>query len=167
MHARLSVPVLIMLMACTGDRPRDDGDGTGHTVDSGAFLTDAGSTDAGSTDSGTSAGPCGESGICDLVVTNTQVVCSDHKVPVPLAATSTAPGTIDVVQEHVAQGCCPVFSATAQASLRTMNIDVSYDFSKDDCDCNCDLDVSYTLTQVPSDAFDLHAGDESVSVTVL
>ena len=124
--------------------------------------------DSSSTDDTATSAPCGESGSCDLTVTDAAYECNDADPGgESLSATVDTDGTVQVTHIDYGQGCCPTLSVTAQASPSTAELTASYDLAGDDCDCVCLLDLRYALSGVPSGAWTLLApGGASTTLTV-
>ena len=108
---------------------------------------------------------CGEDGICELVVTGLTISNVNPSTPHTISAVG-GPGRIAVVDEHMADGCCPDAAATATLSLRTGTITPDYALTNDVCDCFTGLTLSYTLESVPSGTWTIAHGGASTSVTV-
>ena len=113
-------------------------------------------------------GPCGESGICDIVASLASADCGGGPVPEQqLQATATMPGTVEVVHRAHSQGCCPSFDLSAELNLREgETIQVQYQLYDDFCDCICDLDLSYRLSGIPAGSWGLAAEDQQIEITV-
>lgn len=144
------------LLSCSpGSSQEDVSDSQGNTD------TNA-STDSG----GMGGGPCGESGICSLVVENEEVTdCLNQSTSTELSASFNESGGLDVTHVNAREGCCPEFSADAELSLRNDILEVGYTLANDNCDCVCSLNLAYTITGIPPDVgFTMWADGSTLSI---
>jgi hypothetical protein len=146
----------LSLLSCSpGSSQKDDSDSQ-DTVDTNT------NTDSG----GMGGGPCGESGMCNLVVENEEVTdCLNQNTSTELSASFNESGGLDVTHVNAKDGCCPEFNADAELNLRNSILEVGYTLVNDNCDCVCSLNLAYTITGIPPDVgFTMWAGGSTLSV---
>jgi hypothetical protein len=146
------------LLSCSPDSSQKDDSDSQDTVDTNTNTN----TDSG----GMGGGPCGESGICNLVVENEEVTdCLNQSTSTELSASFNESGGLDVTHVNAMEGCCPEFSADAELNLRNSTLEVGYTLVNDNCDCVCSLNLAYTITGIPPDVgFTMWAGGATLSV---
>ena len=156
MRSSAALFLLPFLASCTGET---------ETTDS---SSSSGQDSSESDTQGMGGGPCGEDGLCEIVVTSAELTgCEgDTGQTGELSATSSAAGTLDVVHLGAADGCCPDFEVTAELNLGDDNLTANYAFTNDFCDCVCSLDVAYTLTEIPTGSYTLMANGTSLPFSV-
>lgn len=104
---------------------------------------------------------CETAPICPLTVIEAEVDCGDGNAA--FTARSDSPGAVAVSHLALQQGCCPTFSAEAEADLDAGELRVRYDLSDDVCDCICPLDVRYVIGGAPPGPWILVAPDGSTA----
>lgn len=111
---------------------------------------------------------CTDPATCFVTVSELTYECGDSGLTGTrvLSATPSSPGTVMVNHADFREGCCPDFTATANANRGEARIDVSYSLTDDACDCVCLLDLTYTLSGIQAGEWSLAAGFDLTVVTV-
>ena len=119
-------------------------------------------------DTSDTAQGCSDPAECPLRVSDPVVACGDtgSTGASALSVEQVGLGTLGVTHVNFRTGCCPDFSATANANQGESPVDVYYSLTDDTCECVCQLSLSYTLDKVKPGDWTVAAGFDVALVTV-